>query len=213
MDGLEFRGTVVSWYPFPIENIHKPGLMPEYFKINNGEFEKKIPGITEIDSVKRRQYINEDQGWAESLVPANELCTSLVNDYLNSCISIDVNAGPGIFWVPGKVNLALLIANKDYKPLLDKHFDRQILWFKALVKTADDSWQEARKHRAITTIQKYAATYLDLDREWLMDREVEDSMSKCEACGTQVPVEGIKCAACGFILNPEKYKAMKERFA
>jgi hypothetical protein len=212
-DNYEFKGTIVSWYPFPIEQIQKPGLMPEFFAVNAGDLKKKVPGITHFNSVRRRQYINDDQGWSETLVPASQLCSAIIYDYFKSCIATEAEIGPGMFWVPNIVTLPVLTTDKQYKDTLDRSYNLQLKWFEHLVKLADDTWSVAKQHRSITTIQKYAAEFMNLDREWLIAQEIEKTMSRCPSCNTMVPVNGIKCASCGYILDLEKYAKVKERFA
>lgn len=212
MQKLQFQGTVISWYPYDIENIHKPGLMPEFFTIKAGDPAKKVPSFNSFDSLKRKQYMNEDQGWAEMLVPASELCESIVQDYFKSCIETAGDVGPGIFWVPGIITPALLTADKNLKSKADYHYDMQRRWFEKLVAKADDTWQHVKQYRAITTIQKYAAEFLNLEREWLFVQQTSKQNVRCEACGSVVPETAVKCANCGFILNVDKYNKLKDRF-
>lgn len=212
LENIEFKGTVVSFYPFDIENIHKPGLLPEYFNIKSGNLRAKEPGVNHYISVRRRQYINNEQGWSETLVPANQLCESLVNDYVNSCIATSVEARPGLFWLKGKIPYELLVSSKDFKSLLESAYNKQINWFKALVQRADDDWERARQHRSITHIQKYAATFLDLERPWLLTQEIAKATNRCESCGEMVPLSAVKCASCGFILDVKRYAELKDRF-
>ena len=212
-DNIDFKGTIISWYPFPIEQIQKPGLLPEYFTVNAGDFKNKVPGISHYNSVTRRQYINEDQGWSETLVPASQLCAAIIYDYFKSCIATQENIGPGMFWVPGIIPLALVQSDKDLKNKAEVSYGLQLKWFENLVKLADDTWSIAKQHRSITNIQKYAAEFLNLDREWLITQEIAKTTSRCPSCNEMVPLTGIKCAHCGYILDIEKYNKVKERFA
>jgi hypothetical protein len=212
-ENFEFKGTIVSWYPFPIEQIQKPGLLPEFFNVNPGDLKNKVPGITHFNSVKRRQYINDEQGWSETLVPASQLCSAIIYDYFKSCIATESDIGPGLFWVPGNVVAAMITANKEFKQQSDRSYDLQLKWFEHLVKLADDTWSMAKQHRSITNIQKYAANFLNLDREWLITQEIAKTTSRCPSCNEMVPLTGIKCASCGYILDMEKYAKVKERFA
>jgi len=213
LENIDFKGTIVSWYPFPIEQIQKPGLLPEFFNVNAGDPKGKVPGITHFNSVRRRQYMNEDQGWSETLVPASQLCSAIIYDYFRSCIATEEEVGPGLFWVPGNIPLALLTTEKNLKAQSDKVFANQLKWFESLVKLADDTWSMAKQHRSITHIQKYAAEFLDLDREWLITQEIAKTTNRCPSCNEMVPISGIKCGTCGYILDMEKYNKVKERFA
>jgi hypothetical protein len=212
-DNFEFKGTIVSWYPFSIEQIQKPGLLPEFFEVKAGDLTKKIPGITHFNSVRRRQYINDDQGWSETLVPASQLCSAIIYDYFKSCIATEGEVGPGLFWTPNLITVDTILASKELKAKADASYNLQLKWFEHLVKLADDTWSIAKQHRSITTIQKYAAEFLNLDREWLISQEIAKTTSRCPSCNSMVPINGIKCADCGYILDLEKYAKVKERFA
>jgi hypothetical protein len=83
----------------------------------------------------------------------------------------------------------------------------QIEWFKRLIADADDYWNRYRARRAISDLQRIAARLLNLDREWNLDMEVSDALSRCKFCREQVHPEAIICGHCQGILNMEKYKA------
>lgn len=213
LKNLKVQGTIINYFPFPFTAI-KPGLVPGIFEIPEGNPIKKEFSVKHIDSVIMRTYVGEiGGGWIESLCPASELCDSIVNDFFGDSIYTDraQGIGPGITWIEGNLTTEQL-KDKKYLPVLEETFNKQVLWFKLLVQHADDSWQKMRQHRVLSDLQRYAATFLKLDREWLTALEIQKTQNVCPACGTMVPLTAIKCFNCGFILDEEKFKAIKHRF-
>jgi hypothetical protein len=86
---------------------------------------------------------------------------------------------------------------------------RQILWFKNLVKMADDDWNKYRQHKTISDIQRYACGYLKLERPWLLDAEVVAALSECPSCFEKVNPRAVVCAHCQYILDPARHKSMQ----
>lgn len=214
LKNMKLQGTVINYFPFSFDTV-KPGLIPALYEIPAGNPISKDFSVFEVDSVISRTYVGElGGGWKESLCPASELCESIVNDFFNSNIYTDPNTriGPGISWIEGIWNKERIKKDKDLVPFLDGLYNKQTEWFHILVMNADDSWSKLRQHRLISDLQRYAATFLKLDREWLTRLEIQKQQNTCEACGTMVPLTAIKCFNCGYIIDEEKFKLIKHRF-
>lgn len=219
LKNLKLQGTVINYFPFPFDTV-KPGLVPALYQIPAGDPIRKDFSIFQVDSVISRTYVGElGGGWRESLCPASELCESIVNDFFTSCIYTEqaTRIGPGITWIEGLWNKEDIPTAKDSKgnpfaPILEDTYNKQVEWFKILVQHADDSWAKVRQHRVLSDLQRYAASFLKLDREWLTALEIKKTQHVCDACGTMVPLTAIKCFNCGYILDIKKFEEIKHRF-
>ena len=71
---------------------------------------------------------------------------------------------------------------------------------------ADDSWSKYHQHRDISDLQRDAANYLNLDRDWIKSVEVND-LIVCPACGSTLANDLVmKCPMCQTVIKPEEYK-------
>lgn len=202
------KSTVVSIVPFPILET-KPGIYPGIFRIpasKNG-----IPEILVIgDSI---YHVEVDENRTITVTSQSEsIARSIVNDYVSSnlAFSLEDNAFPGIFWIPGVSDLNSILVT--YSERLEQARVSQNNWFTKLVQSADDDWEKTRQHKAISNMSRYAARALNLDRPWLINIPqaplVVESV-KCVACDSSVSPVAIVCPNCKCILNMEKYKTLQ----
>jgi len=75
------------------------------------------------------------------------------------------------------------------------------------VKLADDDWNKYRQHKTISDIQRYACSFLKLERPWLLDAEITAALSECPSCFEKVNPRAIVCSHCRFVLDEARYKA------
>lgn len=209
---LEARGTIVSLFPVAMKDEYKPDLVPSHFVINAGDPKLMKLGLTHVDSVRRRVFLGWDRGgYTFVLTPASELCDSLINDFLNSTIEVTPDAKPALMWVPGILDEETI--KSKYKDEIKEIYDNQVRWFTRLVEVADDMWEKSRTHRSITDIQKYAAQFLNQDREWLLARRVQEAqtLATCPVCTAKISPSAMVCFNCKEVVKPAEYAAYKAK--
>lgn len=202
------KSTIVSVIPFPLIET-KPGIYPGKFEIAAAK-----PNDFEILVIGNSVYHVEIDENRTITVPAvsEQIAESIIEDYVIAQIAFsrEEDVAPGIFWVPGENTKKDIITKFNEK--LEYAKQRQIRWFRELVKIADDDWEKTRKHRAISDMQRYAAKSLELDRPWIIPISINDEnslMTKCVACRSIVSTDAIVCSNCKCILQPEKYKNLQ----
>lgn len=197
--------TIVSIVPFPIMNIHKPGLIPPYYNIPRGS--EEIPTLVQIGDGKRGQYLVDQEIWQEVQVPAFRIAQSVVYDFINEQICVVVGeAEPGIFFRPGDYSDVEKF-KKEFPGDLAQARARQIAWFNRLVSIADDDFKRTGRRTSVTDLQVNAAIALNLNREWIATDP--GSLQKCPSCMTLISSGAAVCFACKMIVNAEKYSKFK----
>jgi len=137
------------------------------------------------------------------LVQSAEIAKSIAHMHTTSQIISKPGQCPAVFAIENeKITADELF--KKYKPLVDQHLRNQRTWYEALVRLADDDWQQVRKHRMISDIQRTAARELSLEREWL-SAVLDEEKNACPFCGTDLlSVDAPICPNCGKVHNPIK---------
>jgi hypothetical protein len=200
--------TVVSMLPYPLCE-EKPGLVPGTFKIPY-----TAPGDITLLNVERcthAVYLDSNRPRLIVTDPSDLVAKSIAYDHKVAMICYEAGiAEPGIDWVWGEYlpdqngKQALAAANPT---LLKEMLEKQMEWYTRLLKMADDDWATYRKHKFITDLQRTAARVLgQLDREWMLEQRIEESLSKCKFCFSQVHPEACICYSCHGILDQERYK-------
>lgn len=188
--------TVVNFAPYAFDE-RKPGLIPGSFTVPQGV--DGLPGILHVADSKFDVYAGNGTTIRVS-TPPHEVARSIVEDHIDGILEVVKGvAQPGIFWVPGRVD-ELGIMERYPKQVHDANVQQQA-WFQKLVSQADDDWQRYRQHKMISGLHKKAAKALKLDREWLLDREVEKALSECPACFSKVNPKAAFCWNCKVVLN------------
>jgi len=197
--------TVVSLVPVKI-NEFKPGLIPEYTIIpaaKSGDFE-----ILHVSDAAHFLYLDHERGSRRIPEPVSEYARAICEDYISGQLEVDKENGaqPGLFWVYGKLSKDAIKIN--HKAEFAQALQNQIRWFERLVRRADDSWSEQRKHDHIANIMRVAARELRLEREWLFE-DLKMGNESCPACGSLFgPTQPIVCPNCRCILDKEKFKTL-----
>lgn len=194
--------TVISILPFAIRE-KKPGLIPSEFYIPSAidEFQTLV--------VKRctfAVYLDEHRPPLVVPDPSDQVAQSIVYDFKVATIGfIPDEVEPGLFWVPGAFTSREEIA-RLFKVELEDARRKQMNWFKKLVAVADDDWGKYQQHKFISSIQRFAAKTLKLERAWNLDVLTEQASIRCPYCATQVAVGQIVCGSCRGILDKTKFK-------
>jgi hypothetical protein len=78
-------------------------------------------------------------------------------------------------------------------------------FYRGLVAAADREWERSHSFLFIHDLQRRAAAFLGLDKEWYY--QVRET-AECPGCGTRVKPGVAKCKACGAVLDREKAVAL-----
>lgn len=200
--------TVISILPVAIKE-NKPGL-------NLSEYH--IPAVrdpnTEMHTLIIYRsafavYIDENRPALIIPEPSDRIAEAICRDYRVGMSHTEVNvAEPGLFWLSGKREPSDILKGKDEEghQLLKFYRSIQREWFFRLVSEADEYWSRIRSRRAISDLQRAACNLLNLKREWNLQMEVEEALSRCKFCMEQVHPNAIICGHCNGILDMPRYK-------
>jgi hypothetical protein len=193
------KATVVSLIPRPIKS-HMPGLHPEYYLIPAAPKDSYETLLVEDTFFYSYRLDGEHIRVSE---PGERVAAAIVRDFISSQLGLEDGARPGLFFVTGEQ------AKDDIKFKFEKELAAartvQNNWFKSLVRMADDSWKDNKKHKSISDLQRSAAMALNLNREWA-SAVIENEL--CPACGSILPNANVtKCAACQTIIKPKEHNA------
>jgi hypothetical protein len=196
--------TVVSLLPYPLCE-EKPGLVPGTFKIPYTE-----PGDFTLLTVERcthAVYLDSNRPRLIVPDPSDLVARSIAYDHKTAMICYEAGvAEPGIDWVWGEYTDKRVFKNEHQEKLAGL-FSLQNAWFMRLLEMADDDWAKYRQHKFITNLQRTAARVLgQVEREWMLQQRVEEALSKCKFCFTQVHPQACICSSCHGILDMERYK-------
>lgn len=193
--------TIVSLYPFDFEEF-KPGLTPNNFQIKGapiGKFSRLV-----VPDAKFPVYLDGDRGSIWVTVPSLVLANSIIGDFIKAQHGYQVNhAHPGMFFVPGDISEAKLLG-PEYKEHFEIANQRQFNWLKQLVFLADDDWSKFHQHRFITSVQRFAAKSLKIEREWAIEVSRDDKKA-CPACARNIMMSAIVCEFCRTVLDKSKF--------
>lgn len=203
------KSTLV--WPLPVDfNETKPGIYPGIYIIPAplaNDFDVCI-----VSDGSCPVYLDESRGSISTLQSSEVMAQSLVEDYINACIGVDKlnECYPGLFWVPGEYTKAEII--KNFPDRLAKSKACQNRWFLALIRMADDDWAVNRSHRAITPLQRIAATQMENiigKKEW-NTAMTTDAFKNCKFCTSKIPVAALVCPTCSRpqVSEEELKKAM-----
>lgn len=200
--------TVISILPVAIRET-KPGLIPATYAIPAVKDPAKEVETLVVARATFPVYIDEHRPALVVPEPSDRVAFAICRDYRVSMSHVIPNISePGLFWIKGALSSRDVLISKDAELVEALRIARemQIEWFKLLIVEADDYWNKTHARRAISDIQRRAASFLGLDREWNIDMEVSDSLSTCKFCKEQIHPEAIICGHCQGILNMVKYK-------
>lgn len=195
--------TLVSLVPFELRE-EKPGVFPSLYVIPNAkdsDFEVLV-----IEEATTTMYVGLDKGNIILPLKSREVANALVKDYCIAQLAYNDNAMPGLFFVEGRHDKKSIAANFPKELAIAR--TKQLNWFMALVRLADDDWAKYHRHATVSRLQRYACAALKLEREWAVEVKMED-IKLCPGCMTQVHPLAAICASCHTIINEEAFKKLK----
>jgi hypothetical protein len=205
------KSTVVSIYPVEIDE-KKPTIFPGRFIIPAGTYDK--PSLLLVGPSSWWRELSAEEPLLEIPQSSILIAASIVTDYANGLQECNMNdIMPGIFFVPGEINVKELQAVPKYKNLLDKAKANQDRWWNALVKNADVLWARTNGNPlAISDDARIAARNLKLDKPWEKDF-IAQALVPCKACGTRNNASIVVCPNCKVVLDAVKFKELGLSFA
>jgi hypothetical protein len=200
----ELMATLISVYPFEIRES-KPCIYPGYFYIPAAKDKPESLIIGEA-------FHFVDRVDAEPLrirVLPQELAQSIVDDWYSANLGVVVEEGigPGLFWVEGAHAHDKI--ERAFADKIQSARARQKLWFRNLVKIADDDWARYHRHTVISDIQRHAVKDLGLDRTWTIQVKEVQALKVCLACQSQIDSKAIVCPTCRVVLDVTKFKELQ----
>jgi len=190
--------TIVSICPF--ETIEIKPITGGYYRIPAAPKDDLITVL-----IAESSYIQRMPATDHSIVipvAAHHIAKSIVDDFVNTVIEADDNAGPGMMWFEGSLTKSAILLN--HKDELKALRERQQRWFVNLCRKGDDDWNQYHKVGLISGHQRYAAEYLGYKPEWLPEYNSNAGMTECPACFTQIDARAVICINCKAILNRQK---------
>ena len=199
--------TVVSLIPYSF-SANFPHTSPGEITIpacEIGDF-----NLTYISRAYSRVYVDSDRGYIQKPITSDEIATSIINDHIGSVINVQPgHAQPGLFFVDGHPTKDEV--KRKHAKELEHAKDLQKNWFIELVKQADHDWGRTHSPRSISTLQRAAAKFLGLAREWDVNTVI-DNITLCPMCKNDTR-GAIICPNCKFIMDTKAYEAVKNQFA
>lgn len=206
MNNQELVCTVFSLFPYPIEE-EKPGLIPSRYLIKASD--TKRPEVYHVTRAMHYVYLDESRGSLQVRDAADEVASSLVNDFINAQLAVAEDAAPAIAWMAGHWTPEALI--KDHPVLLEQLRRRQVKWGELLCRMADSDWNRYHRHNVVSDLQRRFAEILNYkpeDHEWMSSRTIETS-NQCPSCTQLVAKSTVVCPNCRCILDQEAYSKLK----
>lgn len=211
------KSTVISLLPFPLHE-EKVGQNPHYYDIpaavkgdlsltviGDASYPELIPNSSDTTPPRRIEIIS------------NKVAAGIIEGYVTSCLGVSydffdtevgpVQALPAIFWLEGTPTKEEIKRSEAVRIKKLEAGMRQ--WFSRLIKLADNDWNRNKSHNSVSSLQRAAATYLGVSREWNVDLTIPENLKTCPACMSVVSPLAVLCANCKFILNAEKYKTLQ----
>lgn len=221
MDLKDIQGricTVVSCLPFRV-NKNIPHFYPGNFTIPEVKDVFKDIELLYVGTSICKFYIGgdrnetgnrDDEGWITKATNSDEVARAICVDEVMSCVDIipDV-AQPAIFWIDGYVNKEEVILKHYEKVKSAREMQRK--WFIELVNEADKDYAKLRSPAAVSELQKKAARFLGLKKDWDIETVIEQ-IAQCPSCLATVHPEAKMCQTCRYILDKKWYAENKEFF-
>lgn len=199
--------TIVSMTPYSFNSV-LPQTSPSLVIIpasEVGDF-----SIVHIERAFSLVYIDHDRGYMQRPILSEDLARSIINDHISALINVIPGAAqPGIFFVNGEHSKEDI--KKKFPHLLKIAADQQRAWFVELVKQADHDWSRTHSPRSVSSLQRNAAKFLNLPREWDVDTEISNIIL-CPMCKNDTR-GAIVCPNCKFIMDEAAYAKVKDKFA
>lgn len=196
--------TVVSILPIELgpDVLMKPGLRPGMFTIPACKDWEKDFVFIKVPMCEH-SYLPPLADKAITIpVLDTEVARAIVEDYINSCLSIAQDSRPGLFWFAENLNKEQIKTQKVKELAEARGLQKQ--WFIHLVELADRDYSKTGHAMSVSDTQKLAATHLNLQRPWNVTLASLDT--RCPVCQQMVRPDAIVCQSCRAVLKPEEYK-------
>lgn len=200
---MSLESTVVSLVPFEIR-AHKPGLYPPHFHLKASDM--STPEILHVGTAYHFLYMDETRGSIRVPNPSDIVARAIVDDYVNSQLSVDDESRPALFWIPESVGVEEI--KEKFKIEIFKHLIKQKRWFLNSAMLADNDWSRYHQHNVISSFQRKCADFIGWrasEHEWMSPLTTMKSTA-CPACGLTVADGIVICPNCKLILDKEKAK-------
>jgi hypothetical protein len=200
--------TIISLLPFDLVEL-KPGLNPNEYTINKAVGDKF--GLTIIPN--DIYYLINPDPLADAKntrnikvpVPAIELARGIINDYISALLAVNPpEAIPGLIAVRGDYTDRKEIVSKFMKEISIAR-TAQNKWFENLVFIADDLWSKTKSPISISDLQRSAAKWLGITRDWVSPIP-QELIEKCPICKNAINPGALKCVVCNTVLNKKAYE-------
>lgn len=204
------RCTVISIYPRDVDEV-KHTIQPGHFFIPAGSYDN--PSLLEVGSSSWWKELEENQPLLEIPNSSIQVAEAIVSDYCRGIFECNMaDAMPGLFYLPGKVNIIEL--RTRYKPQLDNAKIKQNNWYTALIRAADALWSRSQGNPlAISDDMRLAARELGADgKEWLEGFQ-SVAPTRCPACGFMRDAKFPMCSNCKTIIDEKQFKALGLKIA
>jgi hypothetical protein len=116
------------------------------------------------------------------------------------CREINADAGEDSFF-----GVFVAQAERPDGDELTEARQRLAVFYRSMVASADREWERSHSYLFVNDVQRRAARYLGLEKEWFYQaRETSD----CPGCGEKVRAGVAVCKTCGAILDRDKAAAL-----
>lgn len=203
--------TIVSIWPKPLDEF-KATIYPGRFTMRPGSMDS--PSLLTVGTSSWWKDTGDGQPVLEITCSSVVVAESIVKDYCNGYLGANGDtSGPGIFWVPGKIEDIKEVKEK-YKALLAKAFLKQQNLYTILVRMADTLWARTNGNPvAVGDDMRLAARELGLSerKDWMAEFKQQD-LERCPACGYMVNSQFPVCGNCKTVINAARAKELKLEF-
>jgi hypothetical protein len=201
--------TLVSIFPRDVHE-RKLTLQPGEFHIPAGSYEN--PSLLVIGPSSWWRDVGDDEPLLEIPQSSSVMAESIVRDYLTGMIACNMrDSMPGLFWLPGEVLVEEL--KLKYKPTFDKAHNAQLNYWSNLIRLADALWARTQGNPlAVPDMAKLACHELKQARDWAKTF-VAQEVVRCVACGSIRNPAFPVCPTCKAVIDPDKAKELKIKFA
>jgi hypothetical protein len=199
------KSTIVSIYPRPIK-FKNVTLSPGRWYLEAGSVER--PALLEIGPSSWFKDVGLEEPLLEIVQSSVMIADSLVRDYLNGMFACNMaDSMPGLLFIPGQIQRADLKKEDKYLNLMKKTLDKQMNYYRNLVRYADALWARSNGNPlALNDEMRLAARTLGLpDKDWMKDHNRVD-LVPCFACGEFKNPEYPICKSCHTV-DPNHPKA------
>lgn len=200
------KATIVSLLPIQL-NEFKPGLYPGQFQIppvETGDFNI----LPVVDSIFYVSFALDNRPPMKITETAETVAASVVTGFVSTSLGTSNDAEPGLFWVPDHLDKKAIALKHVME--LNQAKVKQTKWFLNLVRIADDEWVKSGKmHRSISSLQRAAAKFLNLERDWFIEVATATGPTYCPACKVGIHPAAVICSHCRTVINEAEYKKFK----